>query len=171
VRNINTKKMLIIILILVIASGVIGAITCLKIYNKNEAKDLLTEYLNVLLKKDYDRAYSYLSQEDKKLISKELFVKWRETVKVGVKFTGFKINDNIDSFENYPYYGKTYEIVYGIKVNTKQNILINGFKTTDYDKDSFKIMIGKDKSGFKIMLYIEDLAARIKAYQDQLDKT
>lgn len=89
------KKVIIIILIviLIVTIGIIGAFFILKQKpnSNNDPSEVINEYFSNLINKDYEKMYSYLTEESKNNISKEAFIARNKNIYEGIEATNIKI--------------------------------------------------------------------------------
>lgn len=138
---------------------------------KKEAKKVMEDYLNHIISAEYSEAYALLSDFDRKNISEEDFIRWREQVAQTIKIEGFSIDGKIDTFKNYKYLGTEFGTVYGLKIDRKQDVLIPGIEQlTAYDKDTFRIMVQEGDNGGRVLLLITGLDETIAEYDAYLKK-
>ena len=137
---------------------------------KKEASQTMTDYLNHIAASEYSEAYAMLSDFDRGNISEDDFIAWRELAAQIVTIQSFTIDSKLDTFKNYKYLGTEFGDVYGLKVNSKQDVHIPDVELANYDQDTFRIMVQKQKDEYKVLLLLTNLNETIAVYQAYIDK-
>lgn len=133
-----------------------------------EARKVLENYLSFIKDGDHTSAYQLVSDFDKKNITEEMFNEWRSSAEKVVRKKSFSIGRECDRWKNYEYMGTRFKDAYGFDVDCEQEYLAAGAETTDYDKDSFKIMVVEENGSYKIVLLIVDLKERSESYKKMI---
>jgi hypothetical protein len=63
--------------------------------------------------------------------------------------------------------GTLFKVAYGFDVTWEQKEIVTGTQTTDYDNNSFKIMVLEENNNFKIALLFDDLNKVVEKYKKQ----
>ncbi len=137
---------------------------------KKQAKQAMADYLNHIIASEYSEAYALLSDFDKGNISEEEFKTWREQAAKIMKVKSFTIDSKVDVFKDYKYSGTEFGNVYGLKVDSKQELLIPDVELGDYDKETYRIMVLQQGDEYKVLLLLTDLNETIAKYRAYIDK-
>jgi hypothetical protein len=132
-----------------------------------EARKALADFLSYIQAGNTGEAFKLVSDFDKKSISEELFTEWRTSAARIVQKQSFSIGKEYDRFKNYEYMGIRFQEAYGFDAAWKQQYLVDGAQTTDYDQDSFKIMVVQENGSFKMALLLTNLQERTDYYKNQ----
>ncbi len=137
---------------------------------KKEAVQVLNDYLNHIIASEYREAYALLSDFDKGNISEEDFNSWRQLAGKIVSVKSFNIDSKVDVFKDYKYSGTEFGNVYGLKVDSKQDILIPDIELSGYDGKTYRIMVQQQGDEYKVLLLLSDLNETIAKYRAYIDK-
>lgn len=137
---------------------------------KKTAAQTMTGYLNYILAAEYKEAYALLSDFDKGNISEEDFTTWRELAAQIASPKSFTIDSKVDVFKDYKYSGTEFGNVYGLKVDCKQDRLIQDAELSGYDRESYRIMVQHQGDEYKVLLLLTDLGETISKYKAYIDK-
>lgn len=137
---------------------------------KKEAEQVLTDYLNHIIASEYSEAYALLSDFDKGNISEEDFKTWRELATKIMSVKSFTIDSKVDVFKDYKYSGTEFGNVYGLKVDSKQDILIPDIELGGYDMETYRIMVQQQGDEYKVLFLLSDLNETIAKYKAYIDK-
>ncbi len=137
---------------------------------KEQAKQTMTDYLNNINASEYSKAYALLSDFDKGNISEEDFNTWRELAANIMTVKSFIIDSEVDVFKDYKYSGTEFGNAYGLKVDSKQEILIPDVELSGYDKDTYRIMVQQQGDEYKVLLLLTDIDETIAKYKAYIDK-
>ncbi len=89
------QKTIIIILVVILIMGlIIGGVFLYqnKTFSKNDPNEVLLKYVEALSNKNYEKMYEYLTNESKKLISKEDFISRNKNIYEGIEASDIKIS-------------------------------------------------------------------------------
>lgn len=130
------QKTIIIILVVILIMGlIIGGFFLYqnKTFSKNDPNEVLLKYVEALSNKNYEKMYEYLTNESKKLISKEDFISRNKNIYEGIEASNIKISvTKVNKINN----DKT-QITYTTYMNTLAG-KINFSNTVDFLKDENK---------------------------------
>ncbi|MEF2641679.1 MAG: NTF2-like N-terminal transpeptidase domain-containing protein [Clostridia bacterium] len=130
------QKTIIIILVVILIMGlIIGGFFLYqnKTFSKNDPNEVLLKYVEALSNKNYEKMYEYLTNESKKLISKEDFISRNKNIYEGIEASDIKISvTKVNKINN----DKT-QITYTTYMNTLAG-KINFSNTVDFLKDENK---------------------------------
>lgn len=135
--------------------------------NQSAAEKALAGYLENIQNKHHSEAYMLVSDFDKKHITEATFSEWRSSVDGLVEKKSFQISKRADRFRDYEYLGTRFKDAYGFEVVWDQERLVSGVDTTDYDEDTFLIMMVEESGSFKVFLMIPNLPDRTAQYLQQ----
>ena len=128
------------------------------------AREILADYLGYIQSRNYAEAYRLLSDFDKQHIPEDEFIDWRSAVDQISEKKSFDTDKNVDRLKNFEYMGTRFSDAYGFDVHWEQVLLQTDIELTDYDQDTFKIMVVKENDELKIALLILNIGERISHY-------
>lgn len=99
-----------------------------------QAKGVLQVYFDCLLTKDYETAYRYISENDKKYISKQDFIKWQETVAKVFQPTCFEL-ETLKCYKRKVLKETTFDEVIEFNVTvSEKNLIMNRMEDDEFIK-------------------------------------
>ena len=162
----NIKKIAAAVIILCLLAGFSAG--CGR--EKKEAVQVMTDYLNNIIQGEYSEAYSLLSDFDKGNISEETFISWRKLAARLVSVKSFNISSTVDTFKNYKYSGTEFGNVYGLKVDSRQEMLVPNVDLMGYDKNAYRIMVQKQGKEYRVLLLLSDIEDTVARYNSYVGK-
>lgn len=135
-----------------------------------EAEQALAAYLTHIQNGQVAQAYQLVSDYDKKTLSEADFTAWRQSVADVVEKKSFHIKRQADRFKNYEYMGTPFGDAYGFEAGWEQERLVSGAQMTDYDEDTFLIMMVEENGSYKVLLLLADVRERTGVYRRQRDR-
>ena len=129
-----------------------------------DARLALEQYLTAVKDGRAADAYEMISEYDKRNITLEQFTAWREAADGLGRIESFSIARGPDTFRDYVYESARFSVAYGFRVSLVRPA-VPDVELTDYDAPSFRIMVGDEGDGPRVVLLLTDLEARTARYR------
>jgi len=161
----RTKRWQVVLLLALLVLAVTG---CSQ--TKNQAVQVLTEYMTYLGNGEYGKAYALISDFDNGNLAEEDFIRWQELAAQIARTDSFSVDSKVDTFKDYKYLGTQFGLVHGLKVDRKQAMLIPEAELAGYDKATFRIMVQMKGDTGRVLLLVTSLDETIAAYEAYVSK-
>jgi hypothetical protein len=128
-------------------------------------------YLGHLIAKDYAAAYELLSDFDKQNISRETYLRWKESVAQIIDIESATVDRKVDTFSSYKYQGTSFGLVLGLKISRQQKVLKPDIELDGYNTPDYRQMVVYENKEWRMLLLLTKLDETVAAYEAILKKS